>query len=58
MDKFERIYYMEMADGEMMRVPESMLEEFHRLNEEIKAEMQQSEETSQENSSSEDKPKK
>ena len=40
-DKFEKTYYMTMADGETLRVPESKLNEFRTLNEKIKAEMQQ-----------------
>ena len=55
MSQFEKVYYMRMADGETLRVPESKLKEFRRLNEKIKAEMQQNEKNSQENSSKEDK---
>ena len=38
--KDEAILYLETADGETMAVPESKLNEFRRLNEKIKAEMQ------------------
>ena len=56
--KEEVILYLETADGEIMAVPESKLNEFRILNEKIKAEMQQKDKTSQENSLNEDTPKK
>ena len=55
MSQFEKIYYMEMANGETMAVPESKLKDFCLLDEKIKAEMQQKDKTSQENSLNEDK---
>ena len=39
----ETIYYLEMANGEVMRVPESKLKDFCLLDEKIKAKMQQKE---------------
>jgi hypothetical protein len=53
----EVILYLETADGDVMAVPESKLEEFRILNEEIKAEMLQKEKATQKNSSAEGRPK-
>ena len=51
----KKIEVLETADGDLMRVPESKLEEFRILNNEIKAKIQQKDKTSQENSLKEDK---
>ena len=58
MSKEETIYYLETADGEMMRVPESGLKEFQALNRKIKAKMQQNAKASQKNFLNKEKPKK
>ena len=55
MGKFKKVYYLETADGDVMRVPEKKLNYFRRLNEKIKAEQSKSGKGSQENSSSEDR---
>ena len=53
----EPIYYLETADGDVMRVPESRLGDFEAMNERRRAEKERNAVSSQEGSSPEDKPK-
>ena len=53
----EPIYYLETADGDVMRVPESKLADFEAMNERRRAETERNAVSSQEGSSPEDKPK-
>ena len=53
----EPVYYLETADGGVMRVPKSRLTDFEAMNERRRAEKERNAASSQEDSSPEDKPK-
>ncbi len=45
----EMVFYLEAANGQVMRVPESKLEAFEKMNEKIKTEQKQNAEAQQGN---------